>query len=474
MKKYFIIIALFGLFGLQNTYSQKQVPKNVIIMISDGCGINHIRATNLYQYGKLKAQKYEDFPVQLFVSTYPAIADDNDVFAPAVPYASCEAWKNFDYVKNNVTCSSAAGTAISTGVKTQNGFLGVDVNKKKLTNLSELAKTKKKSAGVVTSVQWSHATPAAFAAHNESRDNYSEIAKEMVINSQLDVIMGCGHPYFDNNGEKLKAAKSYKYVGDSLTFYTLKSGSTEYLLNGKQVKVNDCDFDGKSDAWHFIESKSDFEKLTAGETPNRVLATAQVSKTLQQERGLNNDNYLKANKITEEDPKELMKNKIQSVPDLKTMALGAINILDENKNGFFLMIEGGAVDWAAHSNQTGRMLVEEIDFNKAVDAVINWVEKNSSWEETLLVITADHETGYITPPLKEDDDWSRDLEITPAGMLPKIQWNSTHHTNSLVPLYAKGAGAKYFSIFADHTDLVRGKYINNSEIAQMIFMLWGE
>ncbi len=168
-----------------------------------------------------------------------------------------------------------------------------------------------------------------------------------------------------------------------------------------------------------------------------------------------------------------MKNATTTVPDLKVMAQGAINVLDNNKNGFFLMIEGGAIDWAAHGNQTGRMIAEELYFNQTVESVINWVETNSSWDETLLIITADHETGYITAPYKGEAgvNWEQ-LPKTPKGKLPNIQWNTNHHTNSLVPLFAKGAGSECLNLFADETDLKRGRYLNNTEIAQMIFMLW--
>ena len=194
---------------------------------------------------------------------------------------------------------------------------------------------------------------------------------------------------------------------------------------------------------------------------------------MQQARGLKDESYFNGTKLLAEDPAELIKNATATVPELKTMAQGAINVLDNNKNGFFLMIEGGAVDWAAHGNQTGRMIAEQIYFNQTVEAVINWVETNSSWDETLLIITADHETGYITAPYSGEKgvNWEQ-LPKTPKGQLPNIQWNTTHHTNSLVPLFAKGAGSECLNLFADETDLKRGKYLNNSEIAQMIFMLW--
>ena len=87
-----------------------------------------------------------------------------------------------------------------------------------------------------------------------------------------------------------------------------------------------------------------------------------------------------------------------TVPGLATMTEGALNVLDNDEQGFFLMVEGGAIDWAAHANQTGRTIEEEIDFNKAVDAVIYWVQRNSNWSETVLIVTGDHETGTLYGP----------------------------------------------------------------------------
>ena len=162
-------------------------------------------------------------------------------------------------------------------------------------------------------------------------------------------------------------------------------------------------------------------------------------------------------------------------PNYKIWLLGAINVLQKNKNGFFLMIEGGAIDWAAHSNMTGRMIEEEIGFNATVDSVINWVETNSSWDETLLIVTADHETGYLTSGTKGlKYPQNMFLQESPKGVVPKVKWNHKDHTNDLVPIYVKGAGADIFTSFADEIDLKRGKFINNTEIAQAIFLLWAK
>ena len=75
-----------------------------------------------------------------------------------------------------------------------------------------------------------------------------------------------------------------------------------------------------------------------------------------------------------------------NVPSLETMTRGALAYLSQDPNGFFVMIEGGAVDWAAHANNTARIIEEQVDFNRSVAAVVEWVEQNSSWDETLVIV----------------------------------------------------------------------------------------
>ena len=157
------------------------------------------------------------------------------------------------------------------------------------------------------------------------------------------------------------------------------------------------------------------------------------------------------------------------------MTAGALNILDDDPDGFFLMIEGGAIDLASHQHQFGRMIEEQWDFDNAVEAVVEWIETNSSWSETLLIVTADHETGYITVPASGPVPipWAWiPLTVEQAGEMPAMQWNSSNHTNSLVRLFSKGAGANRLPAFAIGTDPYRGPYLDNTAVGQIVFDLW--
>jgi len=416
-------------------------PKNVIIMIADGGGFNHYKSADYYNCGCSLCQPYEQFPVCLAMSTYPYGGS----------YNPRRTWRKFDYVDKGATDSAAAATAMATGVKTYNAAIGVDVHKKPVLNLVERAEQLGKSTGVVTSVPFSHATPAGFTVHNPHRDNYQEIARQMIFDSNARVIMGCGNPDYDSNGSQT-ANPNYKYI-DSSAWVVLKSGSAG----------GDADGDGKPDHWKFIQTCAEFQSLANGETPKRVFGVPQVFETLQQGRSGN----------ASADP--CVVPLTQTVPTLEEMTLAALNVLDEDPNGFFVMIEGGAVDWAAHNNRSGRLIEEMSGFNNAVEAVIRWIDTNSSWNETLVIITADNETGHLTGPGSGQTDqgpvWNN-LVNNGQGRLPGIEWHSKNHTNSLVPFFAKGRGAEQFTKTIDGNDPVRGPYIDNTDIANTIFTLW--
>ncbi len=451
-QSFLFALALFSCFysflwAKSDKSALNRTPKNIIIMISDGCGYNHVDAASLYQYGQTGIQPYERFPIKCGMTTYPATRS----------YDPFKAWTDFNNVKTNWTDSAAAGTAISCGVKTYNGAIGLGPDKKPLGHMIDHCEDLGKSTGLVTSVQISHATPAAFAAHSKERKYYEKIAKQMIFESSVDVIMGCGHPLYDEDGKKRKkvSGKDYDYIGGKSTFKALKAGTAG----------GDADSDGINDPWKLIETRDEFQKLSSGETPKRLLGLVQIKETLQQKRS------------GDDKAAPYIVPLIKTVPTLVEMTNGALNILDNDKDGFFLMIEGGAVDWAGHDNQSGRMIEEQIDFNKTVEAVIKWIENNGSWDETLLIVTSDHECGYLTGPnsgQKTTGPVWNPLKNNGKNNMPGIEWHSDEHTNSLVPFYAKGQGARLFKEFMTKHDIIKGPYIDNTDIAKVIFRLLAE
>ncbi len=430
------------------TPSQAPAAKNVILMITDGQGFNGWEAAKFHEGGL----PYDNENFIFFgCSTFMLGADGE-------PQGYCPArmWSQFNYHRGSTRSdyarsfadSAAAATALNTGRKTIKGAVCVDKDGCRLTTIAQLADKTGKATGAVSSVHIVHATPACVWAHNKSRNDYKAIADEMIHKSKLDVIMGCGGP-----GEK----GEYKYVG----------GRENWL---------DMNDDGRIAGRKFINRKADFQALAAGKlSAKAVVGVAAATSTL-------------ADNDADHDEAE-------DVPNLATMTRGALNVLAKDPDGFFLMIEGGAVDWANHKGDIEYMLREQADFNKAVRAVMAWVDANSSWDETLLIITADHECGSIWGPGTVLDDKGTagftDDTISPKwqnvvdngkGKLPSLQYCSGGHTNALVPLWVRGSGAKRFAALVKGIDAKaaqfwdefggttrwNGAYVDNTDVFKVI------
>ena len=417
-------------------------PKNIIYIVGDGMGFNHVAMTNVFESGQSRytvegdadpgtlteadgdaVQIYESEAwTQLAASTFPEGSG----------YDGQAAWSDHDYVNRNVTDSAAAGTAMATGNKTVNGMIGVDSSGNSMESTSERAISVGKSAGVVSDVPFSHATPASWAAHNSDRNDYHGMSEEMIA-SDLDVIFGAGHPYFDDDNEAISTG-DYGYISP-VAYEQVSGGSTDFT---------------------YVEEPEQFEALAGGEVADeKYFGLAQVASTLHYERsGIS------------ELPGDVAKN---NVADLSVMAEAALNILGQNDEGFHLMIEAGAIDWAGHANDSARDIEEVQELNKTVEMASAWVEENSSWDETLMVVTADHETGYLSGA---NDQSGFSAIHGPAGMLPSHGWYSSNHTNALVPVFLRGAGVDEIAATATNVDPVRGAYIDVTTIAGLTINNW--
>lgn len=430
-------------------------PTNVIYLVGDGMGFNQIDAGSLYAEGTSDHQfradpstgeiehlpgevdpTFADFPVQSAAAT----AQHGNSYDPEAT------WGDFAHSLESHTDSAAGATALASGVRTTNGAIGIDACGRPVDTLTDLAQQRGKSTGVVTSMPFNHATPAGFTAHDPSRNNYHALAREMILEQDLDVIMGAGHPEFDADGERLEEPE-HEFL-DERRFRQLSEGSTRF---------------------DYLSTQDEFEDLaTAEETPERVFGLAEVSAGLQYARS-GPDLDADGDPVPGAEPYEAPRN--DSVPTLPVMAEGALNVLEEDEDGMFLMVEGGAIDAAAHQNALNRQIEEQLEFHDTIDTVVDWVERESSWEETLVVVTADHETGYLTGA-DSDPTW-QPMEGE-QGELPVGEYHTGGHSNALVPVFARGPGAAAIGARADMQDPVRGAYMDNIDIAGAIFEAWGQ
>ncbi len=411
--------------------------KNVILMIGDGMGFNSVACADYYEHGNAGRQAYEQFPVRLACSTY-CLGDDGK----ATGYDAERFWNQVAHpddagARVAATDSAAATTALHTGQKTRRGAINVDVHHKPLTTIGQIAHETGRRVGVVTTVQLSHATPAGVWAHNRSRGRYAAIAKEMICDSGLDVIIGCGHPEYDSNAKPVPPEKKdFRYVGGHDTWNSIKENGAEK-------------------GWPLIEDEAAFEAIAANpsKAPRRLLGIPRVRSTLQCKR---DGDRINAN-----------------VPTLATLSRAALNVLGRGDDGFYLTVEGGAVDWANHGRNLPRMLEEMHDFNRAVEAVVAWVEANSSWSETLVIVTSDHECGQLFGPDVSENPDSWPVVNNGKGKLPGAKYYSGRHTNALVPLYAKGPGAGLFEDIARRRDPVYGPFVDNTDIFRVMRQMLG-
>ncbi len=233
-----------------------------------------------------------------------------------------------------VTDSAAAATAIACGVKTHNGKLGVDTGGKKIESMAEVAKKNGYKVGIITSVNLNHATPGGFYAHRKSRGEGYNIGLDMV-NSNFDFF--AGGDLFGRNDKK-----NPNYKGDIMELAR---------KNGYKVV---CGADG-------------LKSLTAADK-KAVMHSKSGRITAALDGG---------------DPGA----------DLHDMVAKGIELL-EGPNGFFMMVEGGAIDWAGHANDAAENLHELLAFDKAIRVAVKFAEKHPA--ETLIVVTGDHETGGMT------------------------------------------------------------------------------
>lgn len=461
-----LIIGLLAATALSGAAQAQDAPgpRNVILMISDGAGFNGWLAADYYE-GEAGTRAYQVRPegageyyrgasahyALRLIDEGGAILANNALEAAsgaeAQGYIPRERWERFEGAFANdfgpgaiaytsYTDSAAAGTAIHSGRKTVSGRVNMnwDVTTP-FETIAHIADRRGLATGVVTSVQATHATPASAWAQTASRHQYPEIFQQMA-DGRLDVIMGTGHPLFDGSGRLVDepGERAFRYVGGSQTWAALTG---EAGLNG----------------YDFIDTREAFEALAVGDipAPERLIGIARSSGSTQATRqGFPEDASTPSGMAFNPD-----------TPDLATMSLGALSILDNDPDGFFVMIEGGAVDWMGHANNMPRFIEEQIDFNTAVDAVMDWVETHSSWDETLLIITSDHETGgiwgegtYETPEGETRYDPARDrfvefraVQDRGVGEIPRHQFASGNHTNELVPLWAIGRGASQFEEF---------------------------
>lgn len=252
-----------------------------------------------------------------------------------------------DQTTHRITDSAAAGTAIATGFKTYNHAISVDFDKNDLETVLERAETVGKATGIVTDVWIEDATPAVFASHVEDRDMYYEIALQLAY-SDVTVLMGAGRGAF------------------------LPKGKGSY--GGQRTDGLNLIDEMESRGYIYVDSAEELENAEINlDDGDKLLGFFGGFSAMTYDLDRQNDETIKE-------------------PTLAEMTEKTIEVLSQDEEGFFLMVEGGILDWCSHDRDVAGVVTETATFDDAVQVALDFAAEDG---ETLVVVTADHECGGL-------------------------------------------------------------------------------
>jgi len=284
-----------------------------------------------------------------------------------------------------VTDSAASGTALAAGYKTNNGMLGQLPDGTPVQSIAHYAAELGKRTAIIANCAITHATPASFIVHHHARGDAFIIA-DQIAESNIDMLLGSGYRFFLPESE-----------------------------GGGRTDNRNLITEMKERGYVFINDENEMDRM-AGQ--DKVLA------------------FFGANHLERYPERGDVMNRLTAK---------ALDQLSQNKDGFFMMIEGAMIDWGGHANDPDYMLQELEDFDNVIGNVLEFARNDGN---TLVVVTADHETGGLT--------------LTSAGEDMNYEWSTGGHSASVVPIFSYGPGAERFSGMMD-----------NTEIARIMFELWG-
>lgn len=242
-----------------------------------------------------------------------------------------------------ITDSAPGGTVYASGEKTNNKYIGTSINNAPMANIIEGAESIGKATGIIATSEITHATPADFSAHTINRKYYNQILQQQ-INSGMEVVLGGG-------------------------FYKPSGFKDEVLEEDFDDYYNDQVNNIKAEGFDFITSKSDLEKYNGTKLWGSFAASD----------------------LKYDYDRQYDKDEIQ--PSIADMTYKAIEVLNKDKDGFFLMVEGSKVDWAAHANNTVGIVSDILSFDDAVRVALDFAKKDKN---TVVVVTTDHGNSGIT------------------------------------------------------------------------------
>jgi alkaline phosphatase len=397
------VLCLGALLFVQPGCRTRETPalKHVIFFIGDGMSAASEVAASRYLYGTDNGLAWQNLPAKAYVATWDVSVYNaharaagrppysGSSFTPVLGYdvsadgAKPAAGPGADqaFPPGPATDSASAATALATGVKTESGhiaWLPGDPQDGAITTLPEEYRARTGAAiGVVTTVPFDHATPAAFVSHNTGRSNYYSglkgykglgLADEIILRTKPEVVIGGGSPLLDNPGFDTKKG----YISESL--YRALQASSEYV---------------------FVERKP-------GQDGGQALA-AGAAEAVRQGRKLfglfgGKGGNFETPQVEDTPGHPSVRPGSRENPTLAEATEAALVCLAHDPAGFFLMVEQGDIDWANHDNDFRGMIGCVADLDAAVRAALAFVDRpgdDIDWSNTVLLVTADHATGGL-------------------------------------------------------------------------------
>jgi len=373
--------------------------RNVILFVGDGLG-----------------------PAQRNAARLVSVGTDGRLAMDALPYAGLAMTDSAD-PSTFVTDSAAAATSLAGGVKTYNGAVGMDADHNPVPTLVEQAENAGRATGLVTTGQITDATPAAFGAHVADRSQQSEIARQYIEETGVDVILGGGEDYWYPEGD----AGAFPDAPPDDPTEGSRSDQGDLVDRARQL------------GYEYVTGPED---LTAAQD-GKVLGLFANQEMFQQRP----------------EPAGVY----EPVVSLEQMTRAALRTLSDSEKGFFLVVEEEAVDEMAHRNNARLVIHAAQELDKAVALGKEFARQR---RDTLLITTADHETGgmSVKNPAPPDEDGTAQsspsnedgpFDVAGSRRQFNVAWTTAGHTNLDVPVTAMGPGARRLTGVYENTLLYR-------------------
>jgi alkaline phosphatase len=375
-----------------------------------------------------------------------------------------------EYIKYSYPDSANTATTLYTGVKSYNNAVGVDIFEDSVESVLSKAAQAGKSTGLVTSVPIDHATPAAAASNVNRRNKYDDdfpnidnILQQELRVYQPTVLLGGGHP-LSSTGNILPNGvepRDNTYIKES-TYQELSKKPTSNIydytflergVNAAQVLANTAaglDPEKGDRLLGLYGARGQDGNLPVASANGDYSTTGLAMFTVNSTKGLTPDT-VRPLRAGETDAQFIATERNQN-PTLDDLTKAALSVLEKDPDGFWLMVEGGDIDWAAHDNNIDNLIGAVLSFDKAVGSVIEWINKNGGWAENQIIVTADHD-HYLTlngdfPTLVRNNAANGISELTNIDTIAgsgqvwgtsttdKYGWGN--HSNRPVPVYYQG------------------------------------